>query len=103
MSVAYKVLLKFLRFKIILWHLFTSGKNTRNAILCSFICVYNDYFTLEFLNLRVYNTHFFLWKRKIVATMLEGYFFEILFKPAFNNIKYESIIGVFFPVFIVIF
>ena len=37
--------------------------------------------------------------------MLEGYFIEILKKrkPVFNNIKYETITGVFFPVFIVIF
>ena len=60
---------------------FTSGTYTRNVIPCSFICVYNNFFTLEFLNLRVDNTPFFLCKRKIVATILEGYFIEILIKP----------------------
>ena len=35
--------------------------------------------------------------------MLKGYLIKIKFKPIFDDIKYESVTGVFFPVFILIF
>ena len=59
-----------------------------------FICVYNDFFALKFLNIRVDNTHFFFQKRKIVTAMLVGSFNQIEFNPTFDDIKYESITGV---------
>ena len=52
---------------------YASTKCTRNVIPFV-ICVYNDFFALEFLNLRFDNTHLFFSKKMVVATMLEGYF-----------------------------
>ena len=101
MSVAYKFVQVF---KIILWlpSFFTFGKNTRNVnpVLLSA-------FTMTVLLLSFSISEFVILissfeRGKLLQQCWKGISLKSNLSPFFENIKYESITGVFFPVFIVL-